>query len=184
MKYVLVTGGVVSGLGKGVTASSIGLLLKACGLRVTSIKIGLFLFYSSLSFHLPHLCFWNHFTLASLQMLLNFTLYYSSPRHFIFSYLPITFASFQIVGHSELSSILVMYICIFFLGVGGIEATSYIFCFSIIRKVTKGDRLLLLLHLLSSYQTFQHQLSCVSSTSTWLPVKFSLYKHTIATSCN
>uniref|UniRef100_A0A2C9U939 CTP synthase n=2 Tax=Manihot esculenta TaxID=3983 RepID=A0A2C9U939_MANES len=39
MKYVLVTGGVVSGLGKGVTASSIGLLLKACGLRVTSIKI-------------------------------------------------------------------------------------------------------------------------------------------------
>lgn len=40
MKYVLVTGGVVSGLGKGVTASSIGLILKACGLRVTSIKIG------------------------------------------------------------------------------------------------------------------------------------------------
>lgn len=41
MKYVLVTGGVVSGLGKGVTASSIGVVLKACGLRVTSIKIGL-----------------------------------------------------------------------------------------------------------------------------------------------
>ena len=40
MKYVLVTGGVVSGLGKGVTASSIGVLLKACGKRVTSIKIG------------------------------------------------------------------------------------------------------------------------------------------------
>lgn len=40
MKYVLVTGGVVSGLGKGVTASSIGVLLKGCGLRVTSIKIG------------------------------------------------------------------------------------------------------------------------------------------------
>ncbi|KAJ6322503.1 hypothetical protein OIU77_012360 [Salix suchowensis] len=39
MKYVLVTGGVVSGLGKGVTASSVGVLLKACGLRVTSIKI-------------------------------------------------------------------------------------------------------------------------------------------------
>lgn len=33
-------GGVVSGLGKGVTASSIGVLLKACGHRVTSIKIG------------------------------------------------------------------------------------------------------------------------------------------------
>jgi hypothetical protein len=30
----------VSGLGKGVTASSIGVLLKACGHRVTSIKIG------------------------------------------------------------------------------------------------------------------------------------------------
>ncbi|XP_061982690.1 uncharacterized protein LOC133702370 [Populus nigra] len=39
MKYVVVTGGVVSGLGKGVTASSIGVLLKACGFRVTSIKI-------------------------------------------------------------------------------------------------------------------------------------------------
>ncbi|OIV93799.1 hypothetical protein TanjilG_03762 [Lupinus angustifolius] len=39
MKYVLVSGGVVSGLGKGVTASSIGLILKASGLRVTAIKI-------------------------------------------------------------------------------------------------------------------------------------------------
>ncbi|CAL5096511.1 unnamed protein product [Urochloa decumbens] len=39
MKYVVVTGGVASGLGKGVTASSIGVLLKACGLRVTFIKI-------------------------------------------------------------------------------------------------------------------------------------------------
>jgi hypothetical protein len=37
---VLVTGGVVSGLGKGVTASSIGVALKSCGLRITSIKIG------------------------------------------------------------------------------------------------------------------------------------------------
>ena len=49
MKYILVTGGVVSGLGKGVTASSIGLLLIACGLRVTSIKIGIPLFHSSFS---------------------------------------------------------------------------------------------------------------------------------------
>ena len=38
-KYVVVTGGVVSGLGKGVTASSIGALIKARGFRVTSIKI-------------------------------------------------------------------------------------------------------------------------------------------------
>jgi CTP synthase len=42
MKYVLVTGGVVSGLGKGVTASSIGVVLKACGHRVTSVKIGVY----------------------------------------------------------------------------------------------------------------------------------------------
>ena len=39
MKYIYVTGGVVSGLGKGVTASSIGVLLKSMGLRCTSIKI-------------------------------------------------------------------------------------------------------------------------------------------------
>ena len=39
MKYVIVTGGVVSGLGKGITISSIGRLLKSAGLRVTSIKI-------------------------------------------------------------------------------------------------------------------------------------------------
>jgi hypothetical protein len=39
MKYVAVTGGVVSGLGKGITSSSIGVLLKAAGLNVTSIKI-------------------------------------------------------------------------------------------------------------------------------------------------
>ena len=36
---LVVSGGVVSGLGKGVTASSIGVLLKASGLRVTSVKI-------------------------------------------------------------------------------------------------------------------------------------------------
>ncbi len=35
----MVTGGVLSGLGKGVTASSIGVLLKSAGLRVTSVKI-------------------------------------------------------------------------------------------------------------------------------------------------
>merc|ERR1719385_640206 len=39
MKYVIISGGVVSGLGKGITASSIGLLLKAAGFRVTAIKI-------------------------------------------------------------------------------------------------------------------------------------------------
>jgi CTP synthase len=39
MRYVVVSGGVLSGLGKGVTASSIGVLLKAAGLRVTAVKI-------------------------------------------------------------------------------------------------------------------------------------------------
>ena len=38
-KYVFVTGGVVSGLGKGVTAASIGRLLKSRGLRVTAVKL-------------------------------------------------------------------------------------------------------------------------------------------------
>ncbi|KAG7884170.1 hypothetical protein KL938_002042 [Ogataea parapolymorpha] len=39
MKYVVVSGGVISGIGKGVLASSTGMLLKTLGLRVTSIKI-------------------------------------------------------------------------------------------------------------------------------------------------
>jgi len=39
MKYILVSGGVISGIGKGVIASSIGTILKHCGLHVTSIKI-------------------------------------------------------------------------------------------------------------------------------------------------
>ena len=39
MKYLVVTGGVVSGLGKGISISSMGVMLKACGLRVTAIKI-------------------------------------------------------------------------------------------------------------------------------------------------
>ena len=39
MKYIVVSGGVVSGLGKGITISSIGRLLLSSGLSVTSIKI-------------------------------------------------------------------------------------------------------------------------------------------------
>ncbi len=38
-KYVFVTGGVVSGLGKGITAASLGRLLKARGYRVTIMKL-------------------------------------------------------------------------------------------------------------------------------------------------
>ena len=39
MKYILVTGCVISGLGKGIITSSIGTVLKGCGLSVTAIKI-------------------------------------------------------------------------------------------------------------------------------------------------
>lgn len=39
MKYVVVSGGVISGIGKGVLASSTGMLFKTLGLKVTSIKI-------------------------------------------------------------------------------------------------------------------------------------------------
>nr|DBA33721.1 TPA: hypothetical protein GDO54_001360 [Pyxicephalus adspersus] len=39
MKYILVTGGVISGIGKGIIASSVGTILKSSNLHVTSIKI-------------------------------------------------------------------------------------------------------------------------------------------------
>jgi CTP synthase len=39
VKYIIVTGGVLSGLGKGITTSSIGLLLKMHGYDLTAIKI-------------------------------------------------------------------------------------------------------------------------------------------------
>ena len=38
-KYVFVTGGVTSSLGKGITAASIGRLLKARGLKVSVLKL-------------------------------------------------------------------------------------------------------------------------------------------------
>ena len=38
-KYIFVTGGVVSGLGKGITAASLGRLLKQRGLKVASVKL-------------------------------------------------------------------------------------------------------------------------------------------------
>lgn len=43
MKYVVVSGGVLSGLGKGVTTASIGLLLKSRGIKVTAIKCDMYL---------------------------------------------------------------------------------------------------------------------------------------------
>uniref|UniRef100_A0AC35GCB0 CTP synthase N-terminal domain-containing protein n=1 Tax=Panagrolaimus sp. PS1159 TaxID=55785 RepID=A0AC35GCB0_9BILA len=39
VKIILVTGGVVSSIGKGIVSSSLGLLLKAHGYHVTAIKI-------------------------------------------------------------------------------------------------------------------------------------------------
>ena len=38
-KYIFVTGGVVSGLGKGITAASLGRLLKQRGLQVSVQKL-------------------------------------------------------------------------------------------------------------------------------------------------
>ena len=39
MKYIVITGGVISGLGKGITAASIGAILKGAGYKTTMIKI-------------------------------------------------------------------------------------------------------------------------------------------------
>ena len=38
-KYIFVLGGVMSGLGKGIAAASIGYLLKQAGVRVTILKL-------------------------------------------------------------------------------------------------------------------------------------------------
>src|SRR5688572_11920399 len=42
-KYVFVTGGVTSSLGKGITAASIGRILKARGVPVSNLKVGRYL---------------------------------------------------------------------------------------------------------------------------------------------
>ena len=39
MKYIIVTGGVLSGLGKGITSSSAGLLLQCAGYNITAVKM-------------------------------------------------------------------------------------------------------------------------------------------------
>ncbi len=43
LKYIFVSGGVISGLGKGITAASLALLLKAHGRKVTQIKIDMYI---------------------------------------------------------------------------------------------------------------------------------------------
>lgn len=46
-KYIFVTGGVMSGLGKGVTTASLAKLLQLCGLKVSCIKIDPYLNYDA-----------------------------------------------------------------------------------------------------------------------------------------
>ena len=43
MKFVIISGGVLSGLGKGITSASIGLLLKSRGIKVTAMKCDMYL---------------------------------------------------------------------------------------------------------------------------------------------
>jgi CTP synthase len=43
MKYIFVSGGVISGLGKGITCSSIGAILESFGIKVTIVKIDMYL---------------------------------------------------------------------------------------------------------------------------------------------
>lgn len=43
MKYIVISGGVLSGLGKGITAATLGLLLKSRGIKVTLMKCDMYL---------------------------------------------------------------------------------------------------------------------------------------------
>ena len=43
MKFIIISGGVLSGLGKGVTTASIGLLLKSRGIKTTAVKCDMYL---------------------------------------------------------------------------------------------------------------------------------------------
>ncbi|ASJ10928.1 CTP synthetase [Thermococcus sp. P6] len=46
-KFIFVTGGVVSGLGKGITSASLGMLMKARGFKTTNVKIDPYLNYDA-----------------------------------------------------------------------------------------------------------------------------------------
>ncbi|MCT4617594.1 MAG: CTP synthase [Candidatus Gracilibacteria bacterium] len=46
-KYIIITGGVISGVGKGVTSASIGKILKGYGYKVTSVKIDPYINYDA-----------------------------------------------------------------------------------------------------------------------------------------
>ncbi|MDP3888913.1 MAG: CTP synthase [bacterium] len=42
-KFIFISGGVISGLGKGITSASLGLLLESCGFKVTPVKCDMYL---------------------------------------------------------------------------------------------------------------------------------------------
>ena len=42
-KYIFVTGGVISGLGKGISTASIALLLKSAGYKISVLKVDMYL---------------------------------------------------------------------------------------------------------------------------------------------
>ena len=51
VKYIFVLGGVISGLGKGIAAASIGYLLKSSGLKVNILKLSFLKFLKILKSH-------------------------------------------------------------------------------------------------------------------------------------
>ena len=69
MTYILVTGGVISGIGKGVFSSSVGALLKACNIRVTTIQVDPYVNIDA-GKHLPHNYLLHSF--VQLHLLLMF----------------------------------------------------------------------------------------------------------------
>ena len=46
-KYIIITGGVVSSIGKGITSASMGRILRSYGLKVSAIKIDPYLNWDS-----------------------------------------------------------------------------------------------------------------------------------------
>lgn len=70
MKYILVTGGVISGVGKGVIASSFGTLLNCCGIDVTSIKIDPYINIDAGTFS-PYEHGMHHFSLVNQFVFIN-----------------------------------------------------------------------------------------------------------------
>ena len=93
MKYVLVSGGVISGIGKGVIASSLGMILKSCGIRVTSIKIDPYINIDAGTFS-PYehgLSQWNYYFLYKLKNTHNERILYISLENIDFFMYQIVF---------------------------------------------------------------------------------------------